>query len=347
MQTAEALGARAISSADGVGPSPARIFDTLINSHNRVDALKAAIDLELFTAIAEGSRAVPSLAVRCNASERGIRTLCDFLVVNGFLTKSGSDYDLTPDTRVFLDRRSPAYMGSASQFIAALHNAKRSATILECVRAGHAVLDISSEVDEWVTFAEVMAPIVALAAAQTAEILDVENAGDIHVLDVSAGHGEFGLALARKNARASIVGLDFAEVVAVARRRANEAGFADRYATLEGSAFDIDLGGPYDIVLLPNFLHHFEVEKVEEFLKKVGAVVKPGGRIVTVEFVPNDDRVSPPAPAMFSLTMLTYANGDAYTFAELDGMLRRAGWQKSRSYSALPTPQTIIVSERA
>lgn len=346
MRTIDARRAEAIPAADGTGPSPARIFDTLLYSHARADALKAAIDLELFTAVAEGTRSVQPLAERCHASERGIRTLCDFLVVNGFLTKSNNEYELTPDTRVFLDRRSPAYMGSVSQFIAARHNAERSATILACVRAGRAVSDLSGDVGQWVNFAESMVPMAALIAARTAQIIDGRNAGSIRVLDVAAGHGEFGLAIARRNPAAHIVGLDFPDVLPVARRRAAQAGFDDRYATLEGSAFDIDLGGPYEIVLLPNFLHHFDIETVEAFLKKVGAVVKAGGCIVTVEFVPNEDRVSPPAPAMFSLTMLTNTNGDAYTFAELDGMLRRAGWTKSRSYTALPTPQTIIVSER-
>jgi SAM-dependent methyltransferase len=332
MQTVEISRAKAVPSAGAPQPTPARIFDTLLFSHARADALKAALDLELFTAIAEGWRTAEPLAKRCQASERGICTLCDFLVVDGFLTKSSGD---------------PLYFGSVAQFIAARHNAEHSATILESVRTGRAVSDISDEVDKWVNFAQAMVPMVALVAGATAGILDVENAGPIRVLDVAAGHGEFGLAIARKNQHAHIVGLDFLEVVAVARRRAHEAGFGDRYATLEGSAFDLDLGGPYDIVLLPNFLHHFRAEKIERFLKKVAAAVKTGGRVATVEFVPNDDRVSPPAPAMFSMTMLTNADGDAYTLAELDGMLRRAGFAKSRAYLAPPTPRTIIVSKRA
>lgn len=329
------------------GPSPARILDTLLFSHARADALKAAIELELFTAIAEGWRTSEPLAERCDASERGIRTLCDFLVVNGFLAKSNGAYDLTPDTRLFLDSRSPAYFGSVAQFLAARHSVERSATILECVRTGRAALDLSADVDRWVTFAHAMVPMMAPVAAATAQILGVENAGPIRVLDVAAGHGEFGLAIARKNGAAHIVGLDFPDVVAVARGRAHDAGLGDRYETLEGSAFDLDLGGPYDIVLLPNFLHHFNPEQIERFLKKVAAAVKADGRVATVEFVPNDDRVSPPAPAQFSMTMLINADGDAYTLAELEGMLRSAGFGKSSAYPALPTPQTIIVSERA
>jgi len=347
MQTADKAHAQTNPAGSEGPPSPAHIFDTLAFSHARVDALKAGIELELFTRIAEGLHTAEQLGARSGASERGIRTLCDFLVVNGFLTKSNAEYDLTADTALFLDSRSPAYLGGVAKFIASRHSAERSAQLIDCVRAGHAISDISNNVDEWVTFAQAMVPLAALVAAATAEVLNVENAGPIRVLDVAAGHGEFGLALARKNPEAHIVGVDFPEVVALARKRAAEAGLGDRYTTLEGSAFDLDLGGPYDIVLLPNFLHHFRPEKIERFLGKVAGVLKKGGRVATVEFVPNDDRVSPPAAAMFSMTMLLGADGDAYTFAELDNMLRRAGFAKNRAYPAFPTPQTIIVSERA
>ena len=55
-----------------------------------------------------------------------------------------------------------------------------------------------------------------------------------------------------------------------------------------------------------------------------------GGRAVTLEFVPNEDRISPPDAAGFSLMMLAATpSGDAYTFSELDRMLRNAGFSRS------------------
>ncbi len=338
---------QAQTSAAGPQPSPARILDTLMNSHYRADALKAAIDLDVFTALAEGCRTAETLAERCTASPRGMRTLCDFLVVNGFLQKNADEYQLTSDTRAFLDKRSRMYFGTVAQFVAGRHSAERSATVLDCVRKGSAVSDMSDRAEEWVTFANAMLPLAAPTAALVANILDVRTAGPIRVLDVAASHGEFGLAIARENPQARIVALDFGSVVIVAERRAREAGVAERYAVIEGSAFDVDLGGPYDIVLLPNFLHHFPAQTIEAFLRKVARALTGGGRVAIVEFVPNDDRVSPPVPAMFSLTMLTNTTGDAYTFTELEGMLRQAGFSDARSYPALPTPQTIIIARRS
>src|SRR5438105_2733310 len=97
-------------------PSPELIFDTL-NAHTRTAALKGAIRLEVFTAIGEGNKTAQAIAARCRTSERGMRILCDYLVILGFLTKEKSNYGLTPDSAVFLDRRSPAYMGTVEQFL--------------------------------------------------------------------------------------------------------------------------------------------------------------------------------------------------------------------------------------
>ncbi|HEX8687361.1 MAG TPA: methyltransferase dimerization domain-containing protein, partial [Pyrinomonadaceae bacterium] len=84
-------------------PSPERFFET-VNSYQLTAALKAAVELDLFTAVGEGNRDARSVAERCGASERGARILCDFLVVAGLLTKEGGSYGLTQDSAVFLDR---------------------------------------------------------------------------------------------------------------------------------------------------------------------------------------------------------------------------------------------------
>jgi hypothetical protein len=116
---------------------------------------------------------------------------------------------------------------------------------------------------------------------------------------------------------------------------------------MPGSAFDLDYGDGYDYALLTNFLHHFEPSVCETLLRKVHAALKPGGQAVTLEFVPNADRTTPPMPAMFSMVMLaTTPRGDAYTFAELDAMFRNAGFGPSTQHSAGPTPESIILSPK-
>jgi hypothetical protein len=72
----------------------------------------------------------------------------------------------------------------------------------------------------------------------------------------------------------------------------------------------------------------------------------PGGRVVVLEFVPNPDRVSPPIPARFSLSMLAGTlGGDAYTLAELQQQLDGAGFRNVSAH-ALPTPETILLAQK-
>src|SRR6267378_267678 len=97
-------------------PTPALLFDT-INAYQRTQAVKAAIELALFTAIAEGNSTAKAIAESCDASERGTRILCDYLVIIDFLTKQDGNYGLTPDSAMFLDKNSPAYMGGITDFI--------------------------------------------------------------------------------------------------------------------------------------------------------------------------------------------------------------------------------------
>ena len=102
----------------------------------------------------------------------------------------------------------------------------------------------------------------------------------------------------------------------------------------------------YDIVLIANFLHHFDPPTNERFLRKVHAALKSGGKAVTLEFCPNEDRVTPLTPARFAITMLqSTPHGDAYTFPELDAMFRHAGFASSQR-EILPSEQSVIVSSK-
>ena len=130
----------------------------------------------------------------------------------------------------------------------------------------------------------------------------------------------------------------------VAEENDRKAGVAERYERLQGSAFEVDFGGLYDVVLLTNFLHHFDKPTCVGLLKKVHAALKPGGRAATLEFVPNEDRVSPPMPAGFALTMLaTTESGDAYTLSELTAMYVEAGFKDIVGRPIAMSPHTIVL----
>jgi ubiquinone/menaquinone biosynthesis C-methylase UbiE len=331
-------------------PSPVHFFDTLLGYH-RTAALKAAIELAVFTAIGAGDRSVAAIAQSCGAAERGVRILCDYLVIAGFLTKSGAEYGLTAESAIFLDRTSPAYVGRATEFIASPAMIDLFlADPAETVRRGGTIRgegSVSADNPLWVDFARAMAPMVAQRAEGFAALVDDGSGRSINVLDIAAGHGLFGIAMANRNLRAEVTALDWLAVLEVARENAAAAGVASRFRTIAGSAFEVEFGGPYDVVLLTNFLHHFDAATCESLLRKVHAALVPGGRAVVLEFVPNEDRVTPPGAAAFSFVMLGSTRaGDAYTFAEYRRMLEAAGFGELALHELPPTDERVIIARR-
>jgi 2-polyprenyl-3-methyl-5-hydroxy-6-metoxy-1,4-benzoquinol methylase len=331
-------------------PSPQLFFQT-INAHQRTEALKAAIELEVFTAIGEGNTTVAQIAKRCQASEKGMRVLCDYLTIMEMLTKQGDNYALTLDSATFLDKRSPAYLGGATEFLCSPMLIDGVKNMAEAVRRGGTPMEndgtIGPEHPVWVKFARAMAPMMVLPSQLIAQLVDPKADRKLKILDIAAGHGLYGINFAMRNKQAEVTALDWKAVLEVAKENAQKAGVADRYNTIEGSAFDVEFGEGYDLVLLTNFLHHFDPPTCETLLRKVRAALADGGRAVTLEFIPNEDRVTPPDAAAFSVMMLiSTPSGDAYTFSELERMAANAGFSRSTMHPLPPTIQQVVISEK-
>jgi SAM-dependent methyltransferase len=336
--------------ASSGGPSPALFFQT-VNGHIRTAALKSAIDLELFTAIGEGCRTPQQMAARCGAAERGMRMLADFLTVAGFLSKCKEEYRLTPDSELFLMKTSPAYLGPALDFMLSAPLVQGFQQLTGAVRRGGTVIGekgtLEPEHPEWVTFARSMVPLMQGSAQWMAEWVKREVPGTCKVLDIAAGHGLFGIEIGKAIPSARITAQDWPNVLKVAGENARSAGIANRFHELPGSAFEVPFEQDYDLVLVTNFLHHFDVATCETFLKKVHAALRPGGLVMTLEFIPDEDRISPAPMAEFCLIMLaTTPAGDAYVFSEYDRMFRNAGFGDSLMQDVPSSNERVIMTKK-
>jgi hypothetical protein len=331
-------------------PNPALVWEAF-NGYQKTAALKAAIELDLFTAVADGANTAETISSRCNASQRGIRILCDYLTVAGFLSKEAETYGLTPTSAVFLNRHSPASMCSVVRFINSPGLMAGFSDLTETVRRGTTVLPhggtTEPEFSGWETFAESMMPIVAPATEFVGEVAVANGNKPQRVLDIAAGHGLFGISVARHAPQAEIVAQDWPNVLKVAQKNAQAAGIADRFRLLPGDAFKVEFGSGYDLALMTNFLHHFDEPTCETLLRKLSAALNPGARVLTVEFVPNEDRVSPEIPATFALMMLgTTPNGDAYTLDQYRRMFGAAGFTGQELLPIPQSPQQLIISTK-
>src|SRR6202795_1742683 len=180
-------------------PTPERFFSAT-NAYELIEAMKAAIELEIFTAVAEGNATAATIAKRCQAAERGVRTLCDFLTIHEFLTKDGTQYALAPDAALFLNRHSPAYIGAAMEFVLTPRIREGHARLTEAVRRGGTALGegtLEPDNPDWVKFAQVMMPLMQMPAEIMAA--ELRKGGEAHkVLDNAAGHGIFGISAAKQ-----------------------------------------------------------------------------------------------------------------------------------------------------
>jgi ubiquinone/menaquinone biosynthesis C-methylase UbiE len=331
-------------------PNPQLVWDT-INAYQRTSALRAAIELDLFTAIGPEDVTAEHLANKCAASTRGIRILCDYLTVLGFLRKQAGANCLTPTSSAFLDRRSPACMDSMVRFMNSPKLLSGFANMTDTIRRGGTTLSHGGvnepELNEWVLFAQSMMPLMKPASEFLAEEAIRGNKPLHRVLDVAAGHGLFGIAVAQRASGAEIVAQDWPNVLNVAQANAKSAGITHRYHLLAGDAFAIPFGGGYDLVLLTSFLHHFDEHSCVTLLKKINACLNQGGRLLTLEFIPNEDRITPPIPATFSMMMLGLTPaGDAHTMKQYERMLSEAGFAQSEMKQVPRSPQQLLVSTK-
>jgi cyclopropane fatty-acyl-phospholipid synthase-like methyltransferase len=203
---------------------------------------------------------------------------------------------------------------------------------------------MEAELPDWVEFAHAIAPMMAVPAEALAERL-MPLGKPCQVLELAAGHGLFGIALARRNPEARVTALDWPGVAAVAAKNARRARLGKRFSTIGGSLFTADFHGPYDLVLIANFVHMLSPEQNVRMFQRSRAALKPGGRMALFDFIPNEDRISPPLSAMFAMAMLTATEGgDTYPFSELERMCREAGFTRCRMDSIRGLEQRLLMA---
>src|SRR6185369_7590249 len=148
-----------------LSPEP---FWEAMTGFQRSAAIKAAVELEIFTKIGEGSKTAETIAGDCSAAPRGVRILCDSLTVMGFLTKAAGEYHLTDMSAAFLDKNSPMYIGSAADFILSPMQKRGFEDLTNAVIQGGSTVKENGSLDPespmWVKFARGMMGMMMPAA---------------------------------------------------------------------------------------------------------------------------------------------------------------------------------------
>jgi ubiquinone/menaquinone biosynthesis C-methylase UbiE len=318
-------------------------------AYQKTAALTAAVKLDVFTLIGAGPTTSELLSEKTGTSSRGMRILCDFLTVTGLLNKDGQVYSVTPTGRRYLDRSSPAWLGSSIDFFAApeiLSLVMDDPVSYVKLGGSNGLAILSPDHPIWVRFAKAMMPIASVTAKRTAAYFASLTEPPSTMLDVAAGHGLYGIELAKILPQVVVTAVDWPGVLALAQENAKDCGVSDRFRMVGGNAFEVDWGDNFDLVLMANFLHHFGRDECITILRKVKSSLSAQGQACAIDFVPNEDRVSPPMQAMFAFWMLaTTPKGDAYTLGDLNNIAKDAGFSGATTRLLRPTPQMLVVFE--
>lgn len=288
---------------------------TMMTAYKQTSVLKAGIQLGVFDHLADGPVDAETVAEAVGAAPRGIKVLLNALAAIHVVETGEDRYWTAADTADLLVTTRAGYAGGMIAVFAGDAEWDAVNRISAAVRNGGTVLDDNAETPNY-GFWEDFATNAHVVAAPTAKIL-VDQLGDwarsreeLKVLDVACGHGVYGYSVAKEFEHAHVWSLDWENVLPVAKEHATRMGVADRTSYLAGDMFTTDLGGPYDLVLITNVMHHFSEEKALELLKRGARVLKPGGRVGLVGFTTSErSPAEDPAPYLFDILMLIWTTG--------------------------------------
>jgi hypothetical protein len=313
--------------------------------------IEAAVRLNLFDALADGSKSSDDLAAATGASIRGVRILMNGLVGLGLLThpKPGH-YALTPEAAAFLVRGKPAYMGGFFRH-ASTQLIPKWLQLTEIVRTGKPVQAVNAEGEGaafFEQFVEDIFPLSRQAALGLADHLGLPAAkGPVSVLDLASGSGVWGVSLAEKGPTVRVTAVDWPGVLPVTKRVAERYGVGGRFAYVAGDLADADFGKGHLVATLGHILHSEGIERSKLLLKKTFNALAAGGTIAIAEWLVNEDRSGPPPGLVFAVNMLVNTDrGDTFSFAEIARWLSAAGFRDARAVESLPCPSPLILATK-
>ena len=310
-------------------------LDEIAFGLTKATALKAAIELEVFTRIAEGHHTVPALARIGETNERGTRILLDALCFMGLLSKLHTEYHLSPTAEAFLVKGKPAYYGDAILDDFAWDARGEFSKLL---RTGKPLLPSA--------YAEASEPMWAGVAAssladweQQVESADAlwdkvgvttEKLKALRVLDIASGAGLASFALAKRSSIVRITAIDRPMVLPYAKQIAEAMGVATQVTFQEDDALNLDLPKEsFDVILFGNITGYLTPEQNIGMFRKAFEALVTSGRVVLTAPISDDDHKGPGQVPMAGVDVFLFSpEGDIYTSVEYRGMLETAGFSE-------------------
>ncbi len=329
--------------------TPERIMQ-LAWGHTPPLILEAAIRHRVFDVLDAGPKTLKETASATGASERGLRIIMNALVGLNFLAKTdGQRYTLTPESEAFLVSTKPAFHGGFLKH-ASEQLIPHWLQLNEVVRTGKPAMSVNQEGAGSEFFQQFVADIFPMsypAAMTLGKHLALGNTGtEVRVLDLAAGSGVWGIALAQGSERVKVTAVDWIGVLPATQAMVGRFGLTNRFKFVDGDLNSADFGQGHNVATLGHILHSEGEVKSKALLRKVFGALAPGGTIAIAEFLVNADRTGPVMPLLFAGNMLVNTDeGDTFSFEEISGWLADAGFTNARLLE-VPGPSPLILATK-
>lgn len=300
----------------------------------KATALHAALELDVFTIIANGNHTGDAIVAEVECDQRGMRILLDALCSLKLLRKRKGDYFLTPVSESFLVRDKPTYYGEWCLRTQLAFNIRSQ--VADGIRTGRAVgIDASqaSSGNLWksdISRALYTWPLEGIQARQMWRTLGItrRRKPSPRILDIACGSGVNSFVLAQTDAGSQVTAFDFPNVLEMTRQVAGAMGVAEQVEFQSGDVLTSDFGTDcFDIVLLGKILYYFDADHVAEILRRVHSALKRDGLVVISTYIGDDRSCRNQRALMAALQLFIFApESHVYTFSEYRDLLRRAGF---------------------
>ena len=323
--------------SSGTAPDPGHIMQVGTGFMASKTVL-SAVELELFTVLGGDALTSAELRDRLGLDARAVPDFPDALVALGLLDRDGEGTDAryrnTPDTAVFLDKRSPAYIGGILEmandrlypFWGDLTDGLRTGKPQNEVKhAGTSMFEeLYSDPDRLEQFMNAMAGISMGPFMALAENVDFSSYQTL--CDVGGATGQLSLIVAGRHPHLRCTSFDLPVVEPIAKRTIEAAGMSDRVQTAAGDFFAEPLPKA-DVITMGLILHDWNLERKMHLVKAAYDALPEGGALIAIENIIDDARRENAFGLLMSLNMLIEF-GDAFDFtgADFDGWCKEVGF---------------------
>ena len=312
-------------------------------------ALLSAVELDLFSTLAQRPLSGKTLTAKLGLQPRGTRDWLDALVSLGMLNRSGDEYANTPATDLYLDRAKPTYLGGMLE----MANARLYpfwGSLTDGLRTGHPQNEAKAGEDFFAAlyhdqgrlrqFLHAMTGLSLGAAAALAEKFPWDRY--YTVIDVGAAEGCVPAQLALRHPHLTGGGFDLPAIGPAFDDYIACNGLTGKLRFYPGDFFADPLPAA-DVLVMGHILHDWSLDEKLTLLRKAHQALPDGGALIVYDAIIDDDRSSNAFGLLMSVNMLieTQAGFD-YTAADCRSWMADIGFSDSYAES-LAGPDSMVV----